>query len=620
MKNFKFIYIILCIIFTISCDRDILIAETDSDTDLTTRSIITEGGDVSFTNPNLLTDWENLSEILLNTNTVVSTPWINGSSTLLSSDFRKDIKKEDGWDMLFHTFKKLNHDPGVNYMCLYNKFTGVLKVFYYNETSSTGGTKTQWNISQTSYTDKPLRILDAPNFFSKADDEDSDNESRSVSIVNNVGKNSQGLTLGWNGFEYQIPRYSSQSLDCEISIGAEDITITNYEFLGSNDQITTGTIKSITSDDKSVVEGTATQSGDEAIGFINKFDSLMTKLQDVSFIGDKMKEGLKKVTTSKPYDYISKGLKYIFGRSTATTYYTTSQVYLETNGKITLSGTGTTTTPSVVSPITFNLQGILKNKNTTSSQNVSSSIVKTNTDYETLGVWNIKTLPRVSYHPVGQIFPTWVTKVAPVDVQGNFSVPSFDYNIPEIIFNPAIRPYIKSYKTDVAFFNCLKANKKEYLPQANDVYGYTMLTAEYIDSEKKIYSFNDFFEMEYRTVFPPEMLNEEDTKVFYFNWGSILEGRLIAYVSVEMDINYKGKEFKVYETRAYPVSYCPFSGSTVSEYHNPPYYFVINFYNPYRDDRINPNTGKPFRLPPSVKPLNTSLREKTDLKEYTDAL
>lgn len=609
MKNLRFIFVVPFIILTISCDSDNLIAETDFETDFSTRSIISDGGDVSSTNPYLLTDWEDLSEILLNTNTVVSTPWVNGSSTLLSADFRKDIKKEDGWDMLFHTFKKLNHDPGANYMCFYNKFTGVLKVFYYNETSITGGTKTQWNISQTSYTDKPLRIFDAPNFFSKADDEDSENVSRSVSIVNNVNNNSQGLTLGWNGFEYQIPRYSAQSLDCEISIGAEDITIVSFEFLGSNDQITTGTIKSITSDDKSIVEGTTTQSGDEAIEFINKFDSLMTKLQDVNFIGDKVKEGLKKVTTSKPYDYISKGLKYIFGRSTATTYYTTSKVYLETNGKITLSGTGTTSSPSVVVPITFNIQDILKKRNTTSSQNVSSSIVNANTDYEALGVWNIKTLPRVSYHPAGSVFPTRITKYGNVEVKGEFTPPYFYNDVPEIIFNPAIKPYIKSYKTDIAIFNCLKANKKEYLPQVNDVYGYTMLTPEYQDTEKEIYSFQNYFEMEYQTVFPPEVLNEEDTKVFYFNWGSILEGRLIAYVSVEMDINYKGKEFKVYETRAYPVSYCPFTGPTISEYHNPPYSVVINYYNPFRDDRINPNTGQPFLSPQSALHLNLPLRK-----------
>lgn len=590
-----------------SCGDDILTIEQQQ-INVATRGMSIEEDEISQTNPNLLTDWENIDQILLSTNKYVSTPWVSGSTTRLPAEFRMDIKKEDGWDMLFHTFKRLGYEEKKNYMCFYNKFTGVLKVFFYNETEKTGGTKTQWTITQTSHLNEPLRILDVPNFFSKADDEDSDNVSGSVSITNNIPNEIQGLTRGWNGFEYQIPRYSSQSLDCEIAIGADDITVINFEFLGSNDQITTGTIKSVASSGKSAKEGVTTQSGSEAVEYINKIASSKTGLKDVAFIGERIGDVLKTGVSSDPYTCISEGAKYMFGRSTATTSNGNSEIYLETNGKITLSGTGTTSAPSVVDPITFNLQDILK-RNTTSSQNVSSSIVNANTDYEALGVWNIKTLPRVSYHPAGSVFPTRITKYGNVEVKGEFTPPYFYNDVPEIIFNPAIKPYIKSYKTDIAIFNCLKANKKEYLPQVDDVYGYTMLTPEYQDMEKEIYSFPNYFEMQYQTVFPPEMLNEEDTKVFYFNWGSILEGRLIAYVSVEMDINYKGKEFKVYETRAYPVSYCPFSGPTISEYHNPPYSVVINFYNPFRDDRINPNTGQPFLSPQSALHLNLPLRK-----------
>lgn len=574
-----------------------------------TRALTVEDEDVSQTNPNLLTDWENVDKILLSSNKDVSAPWVSGSTTRLPYDFRTDIKKEDGWDMLFHTFKKLGFEEKKNYMCFYNRFTGVLKIFFYNDTEKTGGSNTQWTINQTSRLDQPLHILDTPNFFSKANDEDSDNESGSLSITNNIPGITQGLTRGWNGFEYQIPRYSSQSVDCDISIGANDITVINFEFLGSSDQITTGTIKTAASSGKSTKEGIAVQSGSEAIKYLNKFATTRTGLKDVSLIGEKVGNALRSDVSSNPYNCISQGAKYIFGRSTATSSSGNSEVYLETNGKITLSGTGTITTPSIVDPISFNLKDILKKRNTASGQNVSSSIVTANTDYEALGVWNIKTLPRVSYHPAGLIFPSRITKVYPVDVKGEFAIPYFYNDIPEIIFNPAIKPYIKSYKTDVSVFNCLKANKKEYLPQVDDVYGYTMLIPEYKDSEKEIYSFKDFFEMEYRTVYSPEMLNDKDTNVFYFNWGSILEGRLIAYVSVEMDINYKGKEFKVYETRAYPVVYCPFISASISEYHNPPYSFVINIGYPLRDDPVNPDTGNPFMAPKSIPNMNPLLRK-----------
>lgn len=345
------------------------------------------------------------------------------------------------------------------------------------------------------------------------------------------------------------------------------------------------------------------QSGGEAIDYINKIASLMTKMKDINIIGGKIGDQLKKVTSSKPYDYISKGLKFLFGRSTATTYYTTSKVYLETNGKITLSGTGTTTTPSIVDPITFNLQDILKKRATkSSSPNITKSIVKSNTDFETLGVWTINKSPCVYYHPLGNIYPTIVTKYDKVSITGKFTTPYFYYDTPEIIFNPAITQYIKSYKTDISFFNCLKANKETYLQSADDVYNSLMLETEYCDSEKEICSFNDYFEMEYQTVFSPEMLNEENTKVFYFNWGTILSGRLVAYISVEMDINYKGKEFKVYETRVYPVSYGLHTEPSIYEYHNPPYYFVVNIGNPYRDDLQYPHYKDLYR--DYLAPLN----------------
>ena len=80
----------------------------------------------------LLNDWENVQMISLNTsgNHNVTVPWANGTASSLSESFRKDIKKGDGWVMLFHTFKQKGLDEKQNYMCFYNQFTGYLKVFY----------------------------------------------------------------------------------------------------------------------------------------------------------------------------------------------------------------------------------------------------------------------------------------------------------------------------------------------------------------------------------------------------------------------------------------------------------------------------------------------------------
>jgi len=97
-----------------------------------TRSIV-ETSTESETNPTLISDWENIETVKLNSSSIVTVPWVTGASTALSGVFCKDIKKEDGWMMLFHTFKRANLDIGQNYMCFYNMFTGYLKFFYYYE-------------------------------------------------------------------------------------------------------------------------------------------------------------------------------------------------------------------------------------------------------------------------------------------------------------------------------------------------------------------------------------------------------------------------------------------------------------------------------------------------------
>ncbi len=64
-------------------------------------------------------------------NTKVAAPWNSRvSATLLPDTVRYDVKKEDGWDVAFDF---LNQDDlkDMNYFGLYNKYTGVLRIFYY---------------------------------------------------------------------------------------------------------------------------------------------------------------------------------------------------------------------------------------------------------------------------------------------------------------------------------------------------------------------------------------------------------------------------------------------------------------------------------------------------------
>ena len=76
-------------------------------------------------------DWENHSSVTLASGNVVNLPWSSVTDGNIPVNIAFDIKKEDGWTMLFHTFKALNESPNSNYLCVYNELTGVIKVFYY---------------------------------------------------------------------------------------------------------------------------------------------------------------------------------------------------------------------------------------------------------------------------------------------------------------------------------------------------------------------------------------------------------------------------------------------------------------------------------------------------------
>ena len=105
----------------------------------------------SETNPDLISDWENQETITImdtaKDKVIVDAPWVDqGASTSMPGEFRRNIKKKDGWIMLFHTFKLKTGTNSQNYMCFYNLFTGVIKVFFYCDQIPATGTHTIWKL------------------------------------------------------------------------------------------------------------------------------------------------------------------------------------------------------------------------------------------------------------------------------------------------------------------------------------------------------------------------------------------------------------------------------------------------------------------------------------------
>lgn len=95
------------------------------------------------------TDWEDQKDITTALGNVFYTPWVIGDGDAnLPESFAYDIKKEDGWKLLFHTFSGIDYSAkDRNYMAFYNIRTGILKVFYYLQDTPQLNNGASWEVS-----------------------------------------------------------------------------------------------------------------------------------------------------------------------------------------------------------------------------------------------------------------------------------------------------------------------------------------------------------------------------------------------------------------------------------------------------------------------------------------
>ena len=95
-------------------------------------SYLYQGG--SNSNDDFSTNWEAMDKVTIYTNhnfETVYTPWNKTDvSTTIPLDISRDVCKKDGWEMVFNTLG----DPNImdaNYFGLYNRYLGILRIFYY---------------------------------------------------------------------------------------------------------------------------------------------------------------------------------------------------------------------------------------------------------------------------------------------------------------------------------------------------------------------------------------------------------------------------------------------------------------------------------------------------------
>lgn len=563
MKKYLFIIMIALVASLCSCNDDI---ELEKESSCVTRAIV-DGKSTSVSNPDLINNWENISKIVLNTMESgsiaksVTPPWVNGTSSSLSETFRKDIKKADGWKMLYHTFKKVGLDAKQNYMCFYNQFTGYIKIFYYyeGENSSQG---TQWFV-RTSGGQK-VKLLGESKYLSEVKAGAAMNDI--LLFSNMINNPTAGIEPGWNGFEFLIP-YSVDYKNMDFIIGAYDKRITGFNFIGKETSSTVGTITTTKQKSPGIYSAVANLGGSEAKNFIDK---LAPKVK----LGEKLSKLITSIPVTSYASAIKGGLNLIFGKTTTNSV---SEVKLTTTSEIIMEGTSSSEATSGIPSLSFNLYEIL-----------NPSGGEGNIAEHYLGVWTLKDKPTVYYNRVTLIENCKITPdysdPSKVIVSGVSPIPQIQKSKYEVVFNPDLEPYISNKKSQINFIICNKLDGEMLLPRdVNDLGDVSLL---YKDDSRELYEINNTCKIAVPGLWSVE--KPTSPKIYMFDWGDVTNGRLLAVVSVSFTYTFQGKSVEANQTRTYNVEYgIDPTQNTVEELHNSPRRtFVLNYGYPYFQDVI----------------------------------
>lgn len=111
-------------------------------------SLRSEDSDDTSSDDDFYTNWENLESTCVltkNGQDTVNLPWADQASTTIPRNIRIDVKKADGWEMAFCSLNKIGLRD-CNYFMLYNRYLGILRVFYYVSDASTTGSNYSFEV------------------------------------------------------------------------------------------------------------------------------------------------------------------------------------------------------------------------------------------------------------------------------------------------------------------------------------------------------------------------------------------------------------------------------------------------------------------------------------------
>ena len=149
------------------------------------------GSNVDATDKSFINNWENLQSVELSKLGPRYLPWYGSASQDIPEEIIFDMKKRDGWEM---AFCELNDPdaPDILMFGLYNRFTGVLRVYQYLEGDNGWGNGLMLHVSTASKTN-----VRYPYYNNMTYSIPMNHEYGSTNLLDNVDI--------WNGAEYFTP-------------------------------------------------------------------------------------------------------------------------------------------------------------------------------------------------------------------------------------------------------------------------------------------------------------------------------------------------------------------------------------------------------------------------------
>lgn len=380
--------LILFSLVLLGCQQDLDIIEEDTSSLSATKAVTSISTSDVF-------DWEKIQKIdIAGYGTSIVLPWYNAGSSHLPFYITENYKKEDGWLMQYNFCTDQNEiQKNRYYLIFYNVFTGIMRTYYYNPTSVTGGSTTLWSTSL----DKSTSLLNATGYFAIPISKPQNNPTVYSSNLTTHG--SKSLTPNWNAYDVEFaydPNFDNNRSNLHMSIGGYDITTSNITLAGDisltseGTMVTKTTVGASSTPQQNITNSVISAVGSSAMGLVS--GKIIGK-DNKSFFPNLVGSAAGAIASGGITEVVKFGVNLVFGSflgrgSKPQVQTSNSDINLKTNGTLTISGTITSNSAANISGIT----------NLLVPGATASSLDRLQPAYnKPLGVWNLKEEPIVEY-------------------------------------------------------------------------------------------------------------------------------------------------------------------------------------------------------------------------------